>query len=156
MTDWSVWLIAAGLMVMLEMFSGTFYLLMIGVGLIAAALAAWLGVDFYWQFVIAGIVGAAGSYALRYSKLSQTHKHARGRVQGQTPQAGDVDSMYSSSVHLDIGQTVNVAAWSSSGKARVKYRGADWDVELAADATAQPGVFVICAMQGNRLIVTNR
>ncbi|MGH8809870.1 MAG: NfeD family protein, partial [Noviherbaspirillum sp.] len=35
MADWMIWFSLAGILVISEMFSGTFYLLMIGIGLAA-------------------------------------------------------------------------------------------------------------------------
>ena len=43
MADWTYWLIGAGLLIVAELFIGTFYLLMIALGLVAGALAAWVG-----------------------------------------------------------------------------------------------------------------
>ena len=40
MADATVWWLATGLVVLLELFTGTFYLLMLAVGLAAGALAA--------------------------------------------------------------------------------------------------------------------
>ncbi|MFS2021308.1 NfeD family protein, partial [Massilia sp. CT11-108] len=39
MAEWMGWLVAAGVLVILELFTGTFYLLMIAIGLAAAAIA---------------------------------------------------------------------------------------------------------------------
>ena len=43
MTDWMSWLVVAGILVIAELFTGTFYLLMIAIGLSAGALAALAG-----------------------------------------------------------------------------------------------------------------
>jgi len=62
-------------------------------------------------------------------------------------------------VILDIGQTVEVAAWQEHGSqhiARVPYRGALWDVELQAGHHALPGAYVIREIRGSRLIVAPR
>jgi hypothetical protein len=40
------------------------------------------------------------------------------------------DTSTNPDVNLDIGATLTVDAWHD-GRARVQYRGADWDVELA-------------------------
>ena len=57
MADWMMWLAAAGIVVILEMFSGTFYLLMIAVGLASGALAALAGLEPQLQLIIAAAVG---------------------------------------------------------------------------------------------------
>jgi membrane protein implicated in regulation of membrane protease activity len=144
MTDWIIWFVLAGVLVILEMFTGTFYLLMIGLGLLAGGLAALAGASIAIQFILAAAVGAAVTFALRRSKLGRTHK---------------ADAARDPNINLDIGQTVAVEEWKSIPggmcTARVMYRGAMWDIELAQGEAAQPGSFVIREVRGNRLIVAN-
>jgi membrane protein implicated in regulation of membrane protease activity len=139
MADWINWLVAAGLLVILELFSGTFYLLMIAIGLAFGALAALLGASAPVQTIVAAMVGVASTGLLHRSRLGRP---AKGNV------ARDRN------VNIDIGQTLTVPAWHD-GKARVMYRGALWDVELGPGATVEPGTFKIVEVQGNRLIVSN-
>ncbi len=145
MTDWMMWLAMAGGVVILEMFSGTFYLLMIALGLVAGALAALAGLDNPLQMMLAAVVGIVATYALRRSKLGKRHK---------------VDSARDPGVNLDIGQVVRVDEWASGQSARptarAMYRGALWDIELAADGEARPGSFIIREVRGSRLIVSNQ
>ncbi|MDB5842075.1 MAG: NfeD family protein, partial [Herminiimonas sp.] len=56
MTDWMIWLVLAGVVIILEMFTGTFYLLMLGIGLAAAAAVALAGMASPWQFITAAVV----------------------------------------------------------------------------------------------------
>ncbi len=144
MSDWTIWLVAAGLVVILEIFTGTFYLLMIGVGLAAGAVAAWFGADMSLQLIVAAVMGAIATYALRKSKLGTTKK---------------VDVTRDRNVLLDIGQTLVVNEWQVGGGgrnvARVMYRGAMWDVELEAGQASNPGVFTINEIRGSRLIVAS-
>ncbi len=137
MSDWMSWLVAAGVLVVLELFSGTFYLLMIAVGLTAGALAALAGAAGPIQMVCAAAVGMVATTLLHRSRFG----HARRGNAQRDP-----------NVNMDIGQRVEVAHWHD-GHARVKYRGALWDVELGPGAQAQPGVFKIVEVQGCRLIV---
>jgi membrane protein implicated in regulation of membrane protease activity len=137
MSDWMSWLVAAGVLVVLELFSGTFYLLMIAVGLTAGALAALAGVSGAMQMLCAAVVGVVATTLLHRSRFGHTR---RGNAQRDP------------NVNMDIGQRVEVAQWQD-GHARVKYRGALWDVELGPGAQAQPGVFKIVEVQGCRLIV---
>ena len=143
MSNWMIWLIAAGVVVILEIFTGTFYLLMISAGLAAAACAAWLGAGMPLQLVVAGVVGAIATYALRRSKLGTRQK---------------IDAARDPNVLLDIGRTIVVRDWQigADGKcvARVSYRGAMWDVELERGEEANPGTFTIHEVRGSRLIVT--
>lgn len=144
MNDWIIWLALAGAVVILEVFTGTFYLLMISFGLAAGALAALVGLGVALQFVTAAIVGMAATYGLRkskYGKMSRTNA-------AQDP-----------NVNIDIGQTLAIDEWKTNtggeSTARVMYSGAMWDVQLAPDATAKPGSFTIVEIRGSRLIVSD-
>lgn len=144
MADWIIWFVAAGIVVVMEMFTGTFYLLMIGIGLAAAGLAALTGAGSALQFIIAAVVGVIATFALRHSKLGRFNKTEASR---------------DPNVNLDIGQTITIEEWRTSegsrSVARVMYRGAMWDVELAHGAAARSGPFVIREIRGSRLIVSN-
>ncbi|MCG2584106.1 NfeD family protein [Massilia sp. TS11] len=139
MSLWMEWLALAGVLVVLELFSGTFYLLMIALGLACGALLAYLGAGLSWQFLAAGSVASAATLALRRSRLSLG-----------LPKAANDPNM-----NMDIGQSVEVPAWQD-GRARVMYRGAMWDVELDGGAQAGPGRFTITEVRGNRLIVQSK
>jgi membrane protein implicated in regulation of membrane protease activity len=141
MADWSYWLVAAGAIVIVELFIGTFYLLMIAIGLAAGALAALLGLGLALQTLVAALVGVAATVALRRSRFGK--------------QGGRVQAERDPNVNMDIGQTVNVPAWQD-GSARVMYRGALWDVELersTSEANPAPGQYKIREVRGSRLIV---
>jgi membrane protein implicated in regulation of membrane protease activity len=144
MADWIVWLVLAGVVVICELFTGTFYLLMISIGLMAGGLAAFVGFNLELQFIIAAVVGIAATYALRRSRYGKFHQ---------------VDSARDPNVNLDIGQTLQIKEWTSNtgeaSTARTMYRGAMWDVELAHGSTAQPGTFIIKEIRASRLIVAN-
>jgi membrane protein implicated in regulation of membrane protease activity len=137
MADWIHWFIAAGIVVILELFTGTFYLLMIAIGIAAGGLAALAGAAMAMQTLTAAVVGVLATLLLRRSRY--------GRPQRRDP-------AFDSGVNIDIGQTVNVPQWQD-GTARVMYRGALWDVELAPGAIAAPGPYTIREVRGSRLIV---
>jgi membrane protein implicated in regulation of membrane protease activity len=143
-SNWMVWLIAVGAVVIFEIFTGTFYLLMIAVGLAAGAAAAFFGADMTIQLIVAAVIGALAVYVLRHSQYGSTNK---------------IDPARNPDINLDIGQKINVIEWQSNdnGKntARVMYRGAPWDVELEPGALSRPGTFTIHEIRGSRLIVTN-
>jgi membrane protein implicated in regulation of membrane protease activity len=143
MTEALVWWVLAGVLVIAELLTGTFYLLMVALGLAAGALAAHAGVSTTLQMVWAGIVGA-GAVAVWHVK--------RSNAPAPMTAAANPD------VNLDVGSTVHVAdaaIWQSDGSATVHYRGADWSAQLAAGATAQAGHYVIEQVQGSRLILRN-
>lgn len=56
-------------------------------------------------------------------------------------------------VNLDIGETLCVDAWSPERHARIQYRGAAWDVELAPNAPATVGEFRTVEVRGDVLAV---
>ena len=138
MADWSYWAFAAGATVILELFTGTFYLLMIAIGMSSGALAALLGFGMEAQTLLAAVVGVAATVLLRRSRFGKPENRVRAE---RDP-----------NVNLDIGQTVNVPAWQD-GAARVMYRGALWDVELEPGSTPAPGQYTIREVRGSRLIV---
>lgn len=136
MGDATMWWVLAGVLVALELLTGTFYLLMLGLGAVAAALVAMSGLGLSTQLVAAAMVGGFGAVL-----LGQWRKR-----QSTTPQEAQDQ-------HLDLGATVEVDAWDAHGTAQVKHRGAAWTALLAPGQTAAPGVYRIQAMAGNRLVL---
>ena len=51
-------------LVIVELLTGTFYLLMLGVAAFGAAGAAWLGYDFAVQSIVGSVVAAVGCYGV--------------------------------------------------------------------------------------------
>jgi membrane protein implicated in regulation of membrane protease activity len=149
MAGWVTWMLAAGLLVVAELFTTTLYLLMVAIGLAVGGVAALLGLGVEWQLLVAAVVALAATYILRRSKFGR-----RTRVKAERDP----------NVNLDIGQSITVEQWrhdvgtdgaGGGYTARVKYRGAMWDVELAPAANADAGQFFIHEIRGSRLIVGN-
>ena len=146
MAEWMLWLVAAGAVVILELFTGTFYLLMIAIGIVAGAAVAYAGGTLEVQLIVAAVVGLLATVILRHSGLGRINR---------------TDAARDPNVNIDIGQPITVDAWHSApagGKrstARVMYRGAPWDVELSHDGPALPGQYIIREIQGSRLIVAS-
>ena len=139
LADSTIWWLLAGSAVALELVTGTFYLLMLTVGMTAAALAAHLGASVMVQIVVAALVGGGAVVAWHW-KRSQSPRPAQANANRD--------------VQMDIGETVHVQQWNDDGTATVKYRGAQWTVELADhDAAPQPGLFKVRKLNGNRLVV---
>ena len=134
----TIWWVMAGALIALELLSGTFYLLMLSLGLVAAALAAHAGADLSVQLVVAALVGGGAVVAWRAYKQGKP---------SALPASSNPD------VNLDVGEVVQVDAWDAEGHANVKYRGANWQVTLASGFPATPGAFTIAEVMGNRLIV---
>lgn len=145
MADWVMWVILAGVLVVFELFTGTFYLLMVAIGMIAGAAVAGTGGSTSFQLAAAAVVGILATLLLRSSSLGKLQK---------TDVASDPN------VNIDIGQIVNVEHWINQPgghhTARVMYRGAMWDIELSSGEVAVAGQFVIHEVRGNRLIVKSR
>lgn len=139
MDDWVNWVIGAGILLIAEMFAGTFYLLMIAIGLAFGAIAALLGASGPVQTLTAAAVGLVATSLLHRSRFGR-------------PARGSANRDHN--VNLDIGARLTVTAWQD-GRARVMYRGAPWDVELGPGALPEPGEFRIVEIQGSRLIVAN-
>lgn len=140
MNEWMVWLALAGVLVVFELFTGTFYVLMIAIGMALGGMAAIAGVSLPVQFLVAAIVGLAATGLLHRSRFGRPARSEASR---------------DPNVNIDIGQSIQINTWSD-GHARAAYRGAQWDVDLAPGALAEAGAFRIVEVQGSRLIVTNQ
>lgn len=134
-----LWFGVAGLTIVLELSSGTFYLLMVALGMLAGGVVALLGVGLPGQFVVAAVVAGVAVWLLRRSRFG------RRRIRGDIAQ--------DASVNLDIGERLQVAQWQPDGRTRAMYRGAEWDVELQPGEPAQAGWYEIRAIRGTRLYV---
>ncbi len=132
----TLWWVLAGLLVVAELLSGTFYLLMLALGAAAAALAAHAGAGLAAQLVAAAVVGGGATAAWHFK---------RARAPRSAPAASNVD------VNLDIGQTVIVEAWDAHGLASVRHRGSAWTACHAGPGEPRPGAHRIVAVHGNRL-----
>ena len=137
----TIWWVAAGIVVAAELATGTFYLLMMALGLAAGAIAAHLGLSESAQVACAAVVGG-GATALWHWR--------RARRPQELPAHADRD------VNLDIGERVQVAEWAPDGTARVTYRGSGWPARLARGAAAQSGEHDIVAVEGNWLVLAPR
>lgn len=125
-------------MVALELFTGTFYLLMLTVGVVAAALAAMAGFGLTAQLLTAAAVGTAAVVGWHLKKL----RHAKG-LTSNALQDGN----------LDVGEIVHIEQWLPDGTAQVKYRGAQWAAIHRTGVIPAPGQHRVAELIGNRLLV---
>ena len=132
------WWIATGVLVALELVSGTFYLLMLAIGGVAGALAAHAGASPSSQIVIAAVVGGAAVVACYL-------------VRRRRP--GDPSPRSERSVNLDVGETVMIDSWTTDGTAIVKYRGAQWTAIHRPGVTPSTGMHRVAELVGSRLLV---
>ena len=130
------WLIAGIALIVTELVTGTFYLLVLGIAALVGAGVGYAGGAFVWQALGASVVAVAGLvWAHRY-RQTITPK----RMQG-----------------LDFGQPAFFDSWVNrdTGQARVKYRDALWDAQVGGDASGEPGeILYITSVDGNTLKVS--
>ena len=138
MAESTVWWLLAGAAVAVELVTGTFYLLMLAIGLAAGAIAAHAGAAIALQLVIAAVVGGGAVTAWHL---------LRGRRPADLPASANPD------VNLDVGETVVVDTWLPDGTAHVRYRGATWTVAHAPGAVPSAGAHRVREVVGSRLIV---
>ena len=138
MSDSTIWWLLAGSTILLELFTGTFYLLMLALGMAAAALSAHAGASTAVQLVCASVVGTAAVLGWYITKK-------------RNPADPSVRSLRS--VNLDVGEIIQVDAWGPDGTARVKYRGAQWSVVQRPGNAQLPGAYRVTELVGSRLLV---
>jgi membrane protein implicated in regulation of membrane protease activity len=134
----TAWWVVAGVLVVAELATGTFYLLMLALGAAAGAVAAHLGAGLNAQLLSAAITGG-GAVAVWHLLRRRELKPAA--------------AAENRDVNLDIGEELQVTQWQADGSASVAYRGAQWAVRHAGSGTPQPGRHVIRRVEGSRLYV---
>jgi membrane protein implicated in regulation of membrane protease activity len=130
------WVIAGLALAISELLTGTFYLLMLGLAAFGAALAAYIGLEFGAQIVVAAVVAAAGCYGVHAYR-------AKNRSTQMPP--------------IDAGMPASFENWidPSARLARVRYRGASWDARVEGTDALEPGTMVyVASADGNTLKVT--
>ena len=135
MEPWLAWGVLGLALVIAELLTGTFYLLMLGVAAFGGAAVAGIGQPFAVQVIVAFVVAAAGCYGVHAYR-------AKNRSQ-QMPS-------------IDAGMPASFENWTDSGArlARVRYRGASWDARVEGADSLEPGATVyILATDGNTLKV---
>jgi membrane protein implicated in regulation of membrane protease activity len=138
-----LWAITGLALVIVELLTGTFYLVMLGVAAFGAAGTAWLGYDFPAQVIVAAVIAAAGCYAVHLYRQ-------KNRSRQMAP--------------IDAGMPASFESWIDhrARLARVRYRGASWDARIegteAGAEALQPGATLyVLAADGNTLkVVKNR
>ena len=131
------WFIAAALVLALELFLTTAYLLAVSFGLAAGAIAAWAGFGFSGQILPAVALGCVA--VLIYKKKFSGRKDDSMRLQ-----------------NLDEGRLVRVDSVGSDGLAVVTYRGATWIARPGSASNLTPGVWTIESVDGTQLVLGER
>ncbi len=136
MDDTLIWLIAGFLLVIVELVSGTFYLLVLGIAAFAGAAVAYSGMAHSVQAMVAAAIAVVGvMWVNRTRRTSAAEKMSS----------------------LDAGQPATFDSWvdRAAGRARVKYRDALWDATVVGEAAGEPGeIFYVASVDGNTLKVS--
>lgn len=138
MEPYMVWALVGLGLVIIELLTGTFYLLMLGIAGFGAAIAAWAGAEFPLQAIVASVVAAGGSYGVHVYHA----KHAGGQMPS-----------------IDAGQPASFESWIDEGArlARVRYRGTQWDARVdGAGPVAAGAILYVTSTQGSTLAVTTQ
>ena len=132
------WAILGLALVITELVTGTFYLLMLALAAFGAGAVAWLGQGFPVQSIVAGVIGAAGCYGVHlYRARTATQKMPA----------------------IDAGMPASFENWTDAGarRARVRYRGASWDARVEGSEALEPGAqLYVVATEGNTLQVDTK
>lgn len=137
---WVLWVIVGLVLVIAELVTGTFYLLVLGVGAFAAAVVASVGANTLIQALVGGAVAIGGAWFVHH-----WHEAHRRKDEGRAN-------------FLDRGQPVVLEGWANeaAGLARVKYRGTSWDARLAAASRPTPGATLyIEGQEGQTLVLVD-
>jgi len=136
MESYLYWFLLGLVLLGLEMATGTFYLLIVAIGMAFAGLSALLGANMVSQLLLCAITVVAGTLILRRRRL----------VSGD-----DITTD-----NLDVGQAVKILRWNDNGSARVVYRGAEWDAEVESADAPRDGQFYIAAVHGSGLLLSHK
>ena len=129
------WAIIGLVLVITELLTGTFYLLMLGLAAFGAAATAWLGFQFGAQATVFVVVAGVGCYAVHLYR-------ARNQGAQMAP--------------IDAGMPASFESWvdAPARLARVRYRGASWDARVEGGEALEAGATVyVLAADGNTLKV---
>lgn len=132
-----IWLLVGIGLIVVEMMTGTFYLLILGIAAIVASIVAFLGGSFTLQVIVAGAVAIIATFYLQMRRKSNPEP------------ANEI---------LDAGQPVIFDSWISEPQrlARVKYRDALWDAQVAgSEAIAAGSVLYITGQHANGFTVSS-
>lgn len=138
MAESTIWWLLAGGAVAVELLTGTFYLLMLAIGMTAAAVAAHLGASLPVQLVAAAVAGGGAVVGWRAKRRKSPNAVSPGANRD---------------INLDVGEAVHVEVWNPDGTANIKYRGANWTVIPVPGTVPGTGAHRVREVIGSRLVV---
>ncbi len=131
----TTWFIAAAAVLIVELFVGTVYLLVVSAALFGAGLVYWLTGDTSIAVVAAAVLSASGIWVVH------------GKFKKTAPRQELNDD-------LDIGQTVHILQRLHGNCYEVSYRGTHWQAQAEnADAVQTTSTAVITGKNGNVLLI---
>ena len=136
MDTYLIWLVAGFMLVIVELVTGTFYLLVLGIAAIAGGLVAYAGQPFPIQALVAAALAVIG--VLWVNRMRRASRAVKMQP-------------------LDVGQPATFDHWvdRAAGLARVKYRDALWDATVTGEARGEQGEpLYVAAIDGNTLKVS--
>ena len=131
----SVWLLLCAVLLVAELLSGTFFLLLLSIASAVGACGAWLGLD-----TLSSSLSAMAVALLSCLALWHWRQH---RAAVNLPL---FDLEHNAQVHA-------LTPVSPDGMLRVRYRGSEWDAQLIGAPAAENAPLYIVGRQGNQLKV---
>ena len=132
MASYVWWIVIAIALVIVELLSGTFYLLVLGVAAGGGAALAYFGMPCWVQAGFATLVAVLGVVAVHH------YRAANASTTGSNA--------------IDLGQRVTLESWvnEAEGLARVHYRGTLWDAKVMG-ARSSGTTYYIRGVDGSTL-----
>ncbi len=141
MSAWLFWLLVSATLIIAEIFTLSFYLLLAAIGALVAAGLAATGFGNVVQILAAAIVTLIGWFLLRKYKPEKLHPDHRANP----------------NLNMDIGSEVKIASVAPDGTLHVLLRGARWDAKIddgtAPDTTK---IYTISKIDGSTLHLTSK
>jgi membrane protein implicated in regulation of membrane protease activity len=110
-----IWILTAITLVIVELLTGTFFLLVLGIAAAGGAALSYAGLPLWAQAGFATLIAVLGvAFVQRYRNRVKT--------------SGSINA-------IDIGHRVTLESWinESEGLARVQYRGTLWDAKILGE-----------------------
>lgn len=133
-----LWLLIGFVLMIVELLTGTFYLLVLGIAAFGGAAAAWFGQGFPVQIIIAAVVATIGSWMVHAYRARNAQRQMK---------------------PIDFAKPVIFEKWTNQREhlARVRYRDASWEALVKGDAEVDAGgTLYILSTEGNLLRVTTK
>lgn len=137
MDPYLYWILTAIALVVVELLSGTFYLLVLSIAAAAGGALAYFGQPFWIQASFATFIAVLGVVLVHRYRAAAPRQSA-------------------STNAIDIGHRVTLQSWinEAEGLARVSYRGTLWDAKVIGERGPGPGsTFYIRGVDGSTLHV---